>query len=328
MQYIFSGKPHAVVAKPHGNSRSAKPYHRSQPGVIGSIKNQVKTHAGPSAVYDNVFEEASVLLDLRSVSSVPRNQKQLENAKYKRREVRSQDELYDLTLKSKQEEEMGKAYIRRLQVALSAACVVASHRQLNDVRRFCANTTDNFSILFIDTTFNIGDFYLTPTTYRHLLLQDKRTRNPPLLMGPTLVHTRKDVETFSYFGSTLTGLEPELRNIRFLGSDREYAVEKGMSTHLPIATWLACKGHVEDDCRRKGRSLGILPSQCTTFLRDIFGSDWTQEKGLMDAESPNDFDAKLLSLRPTWNEREKNVRGLSDDNDAEFHKYLQMLCKT
>ena len=42
----------------------------------------------------------------------------------------------------------------------------------------------------------------------------------------------------------------------------------------------------------------------------------------MDAESPNDFDAKLLSLRPTWNEREKNVRGLSDDNDAEFHKYF------
>ena len=77
-------------------------------------------------------------------------------------------------------------------------------------------------------------------------------------MGPTLVHTRKDVETFSYFGSTLTGLEPDLRNIRFLGSDREYAVEKGMSNHLPIATWLACKRHVEDDCRRKLRSLGIL----------------------------------------------------------------------
>ena len=131
-------------------------------------------------VYDEVFEEAEGLLKVCSVSDVPRNRKQVENAKYKGREVRSQDELYDLTLKSKEEEETGKVYIRRLQVAPSPACVLASDRQVQDVKRFCANTTENFSVLSIDTTFNIGDFYATPTTYRHLLLDDRRTENPPL----------------------------------------------------------------------------------------------------------------------------------------------------
>ena len=71
------------------------------------------------------------------------------------RELRSQDELYDLTLKSKDEEESGKVYIRRLQVAPSPECVLASDRQVQDVERFCANTTNQFSILPIDTTFNI-----------------------------------------------------------------------------------------------------------------------------------------------------------------------------
>lgn len=178
LQYVFSGKPYAIVAKPHGNSKSGKLYYRSKSGVLDSIKDKVQTNAAPAVVYDKVFEEAGGLVNVRSISSV-RNRKQVENAKYKGREVRSQDELYDLTLKSKQEEDAGKPYIRRLQVAPSAACVVASDRQLNDVKRFCANTTDNFSVLFIDTTFNIGDFYLTPTTYRHLLMEDKRTRNPP-----------------------------------------------------------------------------------------------------------------------------------------------------
>ncbi|CAH3128963.1 unnamed protein product, partial [Pocillopora meandrina] len=182
LQYSFSGKPHAMTTKPHGNSKSEKAFTRTKPGVLESIKGKVKGSAPPSKVYDEV-----------------------------------QDELYDLTLKSKEGGETGKVYIRRLQVAPSPACVLASDRQVQDVKRFCANTTENFSVLSIDTTFNIGDFYVTPTTYKHLLLDDRRTENPPLLLGPTLIHTRKDSDTFSYFGATLTGLENGTRKIRFIG---------------------------------------------------------------------------------------------------------------
>ena len=144
LQYSFSGKPHAITTKPHGNSKSEKAFTRTKPGVLESIKGKVKGSAPPSKVYDEVFEEAGGLLKVCSVSDVPRNRKQVENAKYKGREVRSQDELYDLTLKSKEEEETGKVYIRRLQVAPSPVCVLASDRQVQDVKRFCANTTKKF----------------------------------------------------------------------------------------------------------------------------------------------------------------------------------------
>ena len=202
--------------------------------------------------------------------------------------------------------------------------MLASDRQVQDVKRFCANTTNQFSILSIDTTFNIGDFYLTPTTYRHLLLEDRRTGKPPLLLGPTLIHTRKNSDTFNYFGATLAGLDNETKNIRFVGSDREDAVEKGMSPYLPLATWLACKRHVEDDCKRKLNSLGISSENCTAFLQDIFGSDASREKGLIDADGVEDFDAKLDSLQEVWNSREKKARevALSDLSEAEFHRYF------
>ena len=313
-----------ITTKPHGNSKSGKAFTRTKPGVLENIEGKVKGSAPPSQVYDEVFEEAGGLLNVCSLSDVPRNRKQVENAKYRGKETRSQDELYDLTLKSKVEEEAGKVYIRRLQVAPSPACVLASDRQVQDVKRFCANTTNTFSVLSIDTTFNIGDFYVTPTTYRHLLLEDRRTGKPPLLLGPTLIHTRKNSDTFSYFGATITGLDNGTKNIRFVGSDREDAVEKGMSPYLPIATWLACKRHVEEDCKRKLRSLGISAEYCTAFLQDIFGSDVNHEKGLIDSDGCMDFDAKLESLENVWNSREKRSRGavLSNSSEAEFHKYF------
>ena len=71
-------------------------------------------------------------------------------------------------------------------------------------------------MLSIDTTFNIGDFYVTPKTYRHLLLEDWRTGKPPLLLGPTLIHTRKNSDTFNHFGATITGLDNGTKNIRFV----------------------------------------------------------------------------------------------------------------
>lgn len=33
-------------------------------------------------------------------------------------------------------------------------------------------------------------------------------------------------------------------------------------------------------------------------MKDIFGSDASKEKGLIDCLSPEEFDAKLLRLRP------------------------------
>lgn len=94
-----------LVQKLHGNLKSSKVFTRTKPGVLDSIKGKVKGSAPPSQVYDEVFQKARGLLSVCSLSDVPRNRKQVENVKYEYREVQSQDELYDLTLKSKDEEE-------------------------------------------------------------------------------------------------------------------------------------------------------------------------------------------------------------------------------
>lgn len=112
LQYSFTGKPHAITGKAHGNSMSGKAFTCTKLGVLNNIKTKVKSFAPPSQVYEEVLKEAGGLLKICSISDIPRNRKQVENAKYQGRDIRSCDELYDLTLKSKEEEICTKVYIR------------------------------------------------------------------------------------------------------------------------------------------------------------------------------------------------------------------------
>lgn len=48
--------------------------------------------------------------------------------------------------------------------------VLARHQQLDDLVRFCT-VPANFAVLTVDPTFNLGDFDVTPTAYRNLLLE-------------------------------------------------------------------------------------------------------------------------------------------------------------
>ena len=56
---------------------------------------------------------------------------------------------------------------------------------LHDLARFCTNPK-NFSILGVDATFDLGDFDVTVTTYRYLVLELKSSCHPkhPVLIGP------------------------------------------------------------------------------------------------------------------------------------------------
>ena len=49
----------------------------------------------------------------------------------------------------------------------------------------------------IDPTFEV-----TPVVYRHLFLTSKRTGNNPIFLGPTMIHHRKDFQTYKVLSST------------------------------------------------------------------------------------------------------------------------------
>lgn len=87
------------------------------------------------------------------------------------------------------------ALVRDVKAAPDLECVLFLAWQLEDMKRFLTQS-DDFGILTVDTTYNIGQFYVTPTTYPHLMLEDISTRKHPAILGPVLVHQRMNFASF------------------------------------------------------------------------------------------------------------------------------------
>ena len=103
-----------------------------------------------------------------SVSSFPKSLKQIQ--KLKERSQRKSDHLVATQTTKKDElfAIMLKCVVDKtfVQGASQPLAFLADERQLKEVQRFCTNPSDP-AILSVDTTYNCGAFYVTPTTYRH-----------------------------------------------------------------------------------------------------------------------------------------------------------------
>ena len=127
-----------------------------------------------------------------SASQLPRNERQVSYIKSRMKPHASSsgcDEMFQMI----QHVKLGDStvmFVRETRSSPEPAFVLARDRQLDDLVRFCTIPT-NFSVLTVDPTFNIGAFDVTPTTYRHLLLESVRSGSSLVLIGPTMVHYRK-----------------------------------------------------------------------------------------------------------------------------------------
>ena len=82
--------------------------------------------------------------------------------------------------------------------------------ELQDLVRFLTN--DKVCGIFTtDTTYNLGEFYVTSTTYKHL---DVTTQKHPTMAGPILVYQRKNFSSLNYVANTLVCFNKQLQHIK------------------------------------------------------------------------------------------------------------------
>ena len=191
------------------------------------------------------------MLGFQSHKVLPRNRQQVSDVKRNAKPKKDKDEMCELIKMSRLEASQLKPFIRRVQVTPEPSCTVASDGQLNDLVRFCTTQFLPASLLCIDTTFNISNFFVTPTTDKHKILVDRHYGKEPTLLGPTMIHMQTKAESYKIFGSLIVSLDDELSNILAIGSDRDVALRKGFSSCFRIAKQLCCKGHLGQDIRRK-----------------------------------------------------------------------------
>lgn len=173
------------IVVPHGNSKSEKPFFPTLPSTSVDIKERC-TQSGPKGVVAGVDRSAGGLVGATYPGQLARSEQQV--TYYKHHAVGESsscntsggNDLYCIMLQA-QMEDSGNKFVRDVKTYPEPAVVVASEQQLSDIERFCCNP-EMFSILTVDPTFSLGDFDVTPTTYRHLMLRSKRTKQPPVML--------------------------------------------------------------------------------------------------------------------------------------------------
>ena len=176
LQYTYPDDPE-IKGLPHKNSKGSASFNRSKKSVLNRIREQATNMATPTKVYDKVFSECGGILDASSCGSLPRNKKQVANFKWnKKSQPKEKDQLFSVMEECKIQQSHADPFLQTVQAAPDAMCLLANNRQLNDMVRFCTEP-DQCSVLGINPTFNLGEFNVTVTTYRHLQLIDRQTKS-------------------------------------------------------------------------------------------------------------------------------------------------------
>ena len=213
------------------------------------------------------------------------------------------------------------AFVRQIKVLPEPAIILSSDYQLYDIHRFCTDPSSN-CILTIDPTFSLGAFDVTPTTYRHLLLESQRYRTFPVCVGPVMIHYKKSFSTYHFFASSLVGLNRDISHLVAFGTDGELALSEAFSCVFPNALHLSCTIHARRNIMDKLKDLKFSDSLSRSVLNDIFGnrSSDTYVEGLIDAVDGADFDNRFLRLETSWSKQEKSDVG-TDEFVPWFQRY-------
>ena len=289
----------------HGNAKTAKPFHPTWPSTLNRIKSESSTK-GPRATIEQVSSEIGGILGASAPGELPSNELQVSNKRRKGKKVGEAsvsavtDDLFWI-MQQAHTQDPEHTFVRDIKTAPEPAVVLASDQQLNNLVRF-GTSPQEFGVITIDPTFSLGEFDVTPLTYRHILLVTRRSNQSPIFLGPLLIHYKKTFSTYLFFASSLIGLRPYLEGMRAFGTDGEVALFKAFSHEFGFSQHLTCFIHVRRNIKDKLNECSVPSVLVKQVLDDIFGHRFGDvfEEGLVDSRDNDDFQIKLSSLLVKW----------------------------
>ena len=301
IQYLLEGPEVDIKIKPHGNSKGKQPFFRTSTSTKKRIQ-QLASSSTPKAVVSQLTKERGGEIEARGISGLPRNCRQVSYAR-KRHSSTHSDPLYSIMLECKLSQGTSNEFVQDVKAAPFPMSVMCFQWQLSDMIRFLT-CNHCFGVLTVDTTYKLGEFFVTPMTYPHLMVEDIKTKRHPIMLGPVLVHQKVDFSAFNYFVSTLIGLHKELKHVLAFGTDGDKALVEALSHNFPFAIQLRCFLHFRKNVEQKLRDLGMPSSIIQEFIADIFGKHVgnTYQEGLVDSCSLQEFDQHLENLKQLWDE--------------------------
>eukprot|EP00794_Sanderia_malayensis_P013682 gene13682-biopygen10980 len=286
------------VLSRHGNAKRphATTYMKQNPAIKKKAVNMLSNTASCAKVYRDLIKEA------KTPNEEPCNPKFVHNIKA-RKKVHVRQETgagipeCETLVQQMRNEKCNIESVVLMQEHYVSFC--ATNQMLADIDRFCVHGN---SVFIVDTTFELSDgFWLTDSSFSYEALVNEKGIHP-VFPGPYMWHFRKDRRTYRRFALEMTYAKPALLSIKKVGHDLDNAIGNGLTDILRDAEKLFCTEHMQKNDERRLKEMSANASTTRRIMADIYGTQHgcVAEQGLADAIDPEDFDAKLESLKPIW----------------------------
>ena len=99
----------------------------------------------------------------------------------------------------------------------------------------------------------------------------------------------------------------------------------GLKRNFRLALFLGCFSHFKDNLRKELKKRGIPTGAIEDFIAEILGKqqEATLYQGLVDCNSEDEFDEKLVGLKEKWDVRETRCSRLSSKDGLSFYEWFR-----
>lgn len=287
----YIGDETSATDFPHRNScHSGRQFVRTCPSYLSSCEVLVQNRKA-NVVYKQ--EVATMKCEPALVPvKTPRNLKQLRNLRFKslKNSRISRDALFNI-------HEIAydiPGFVWKVTTFPDLICICGLQEILEEVDRVIT-LDDRLQLLSYDTTFQLGDFYVSPLIVRHSLFQER-----PCIPVMFLFHERKLQETHQDMFRECIRRVPSLKTAKCpIVTDKEKAITNAIKEEMPRIKLLSCWNHIFRDIRTWCRKHGAPLIDIAVYIEDI--------QLLFHSQNEEEYEKRLQVRREVW--------------DAAFEKY-------
>ena len=237
-----------------------------------------------NVVYKKEVAEANCLSQ-QVPTHMPRDLKQLQNLCFKHLNNSriSKDDLYNLHEIAYDTND----FLQRIITYPDLACLCGLQQILKETNQIL-QLKETGQLLSYDTTFQLGDFYVSALLLRHIIFEE----NPciPLML---LIHERKFTETHQVLFQEVVRCISSIKSTSScLVIDREKAIIKAAEIEVLNLQQLQCWNHIYRDIRFWLRKRGAPSTDITTYIDNI--------SNLFHAASEDEYNERLDHYSKAW----------------------------
>ena len=300
----YRGDETLYVPRPHGNDkRTDREYRRTMPSVLETVR-QRGVYQAPHRVYQSLVSKA-VKGPYLGVSN-PRNTEQVRNVQRQlhRQKRLTQDEIFSTLQLAYHVPGM----INEITVFPDLSIIISHVELIEELKKVLVVKSDEPALLSYDTTFNIGDFYVSALVFKHVLFQGGV--GIPVAF---LVHDRISGELHDKFWDKMVKLVPSLnKSGTIIVTDRERAIRNAILKNAPQCRLFHCWNHVKRNVRHWLNTHGGTSDDQIVYRRDV--------EQLMKSENEAEFDEEYSERSVKWDP------GFKDYFDSSLKMDIKTYC--